>query len=150
MPMITFITVLNNERSMKQPPHSLKIFGVAVAATITIYIPDTHRHQAVADSFQPSNEINLIQPVIPVAKVGERCPIAFLPSQGYCLPISKTSRAVIPTQGQIAADACPLGFRNINGYCQMLSTVKYFAIPMITDSCPKGYYESNRFCIKAN
>ena len=150
MPMITFITVLNNNRSMNQTPHSLKIFGVAVAATITIFIPETHHHQAVANSFQPSNEINLIQPVIPVVKVGERCPTAFLPSQGYCLPTSKNSRAVIPTQGQVAASACPLGFRNVNGYCQMLPTVMYFAIPMITDSCPRGYYKSNQFCIKAN
>ena len=72
-----------------------------------------------------------MQPLMPVKKIGETCPIGYLSSNGYCMPISNKSDAAIPVYSDKAIETAHADF----GIMQVLfdyKSNKTFAIPMIT------------------
>ena len=93
-------------------------------------------------------KVKLVQPLMPVKKIVETCPIGYLSSNGYCMPISNKSDAAIPVYGDKAIGNCPRGFRYNAGYFLTTKSNKTFAIPMITSMCPRGYIQSGSYCLK--
>ena len=92
----------------------------------------------------------VIQPVGPVLKVGNECPIGYNDSNSYCIPrlTNGSSKGIIPNYSNIPFKKCPLGYKLNRGYCLSTKNNKRHAIPKLTDSCPREYYPNGNFCIK--
>ena len=97
---------------------------------------------------KPYYKIKLVQPLVPVKKKKKTCPFGYLSSNGYCIPISDRSDAVIQVYSDKSIGNCPRGFRYNAGYCLTNRANKTFAIPMITSMCPRGYLQSGNYCLK--
>lgn len=95
-----------------------------------------------------SHEYCIDQPLIPIVKVGGKCPIGFTISKGYCIPNHSEINGVIPIYDGALPSKCPNGFRTNNGYCQTSTNLKKNFIPLIGDKCPRKYFKRGNFCIK--
>ena len=97
----------------------------------------------------PPSQSQAAQPLQPIKQVGDRCPLGFLASQGYCIPLSDSVPGVIPIYGDYLTENCPRGYRNNNGYCQALPAGKSVGLPLLTSLCPRGYLRSGSYCLKS-
>jgi len=86
--------------------------------------------------------------LLPVIKINDKCPIGFQSSGGYCLPNNSSVQGVISIYPAIKASGCPMGYRENNGYCQLFKGVKKYAIPKVTNLCPRGFISNGDYCIK--
>ena len=116
-----------------------------LAGILLASIPSGFTPQTCSEITQ---EYCIDQPLIPVVKVGNNCPIGFSSSNGYCIPNNSKIRGVIPIFNGLLPESCPIGYRINNGYCQTTKNLKTNYIPLIGKSCPRKYFKRGNYCTK--
>ena len=123
----------------------MKLVSILAISLLGMLPANSHPNQ---QKILPYYKIKVLQPVIPIKKIGNACPIGYLSSNGYCVPTSNRSAGVIPIYGERSIGSCPRGFRSNVGYCLSTKTNKTMAIPMISSMCPRDYLQSGSYCLK--
>lgn len=84
------------------------------------------------------------QPVQPLPRVGNGCPLGYYSSGSYCVPSKSTSQGSIQKVG----GSCPLGFYASGAYCTESRSSQKEAIQKV-GPCPLGWYSSGSYCLRS-
>ena len=114
---------------------------------VGINIMKAESHEIKLQTFN-SGKTAISQPVLPVIKINDKCPLGFQSSNGYCIPNNSRVQGVISIYPGIKTNGCPMGFRENNGYCQLFEGVEKFALPKVGNLCPRGFISNGDYCIK--